>query len=140
MRCLHYVKIAFLCIPFELLRLEHEQILLDLFWACHKLSSDTIKFHRGKAVKQAEQAFKVAMQLSERKNHNKSFCAIRQLLSNMKDFVKSVIYYLRYVNKGTLSEMNLQENLVASKCDSSVVVSRKNSWCLCVHIIMIVSL
>ena len=91
------------------------------------MSSDTIKFHRGKAVKQAEQAFKVAMQLSERKNHNKSFCAIRQLLSNMKDFVKSVIYYLRYVNKGTLSEMNLQENLVASKCDSSVVVSRKNS-------------
>ena len=91
------------------------------------MSCDTIKFHRGKAVKQAEQAFKVAMQLSERKNHNKSFCAIRQLLNNMKDFVKSVIYYLRYVNKGTLSEMNLQENLVGSECDSSVVVSRKNT-------------
>ena len=36
--------------------------------------------------------------------------------------------------------MNLQENLVAPECDSSViVVSRKNTWCLCVHIIRIVS-
>ena len=78
------------------------------------MSSDTIKFHRGKAVKQAEQAFKVAiMQPSKRKNHNKSFCAMRQLLSKTKDFVKSVKYYLRYVNKGTLSEMNLQENLLS---------------------------
>ena len=91
------------------------------------MSSDTIKFHRGKAVKQAEQAFKVAMQLSERKNHNKSFSAMRQLLNKMKDFVKSVKYYLRYVNEGTVSEMNLPENLFASECDSSVVVSRKNT-------------
>ena len=113
MQCPHHVKIAFLFIPFKRLRLEHKQILLDLFWACHKLSSDTIKFHRGKAVKQAEQAFKVAMQPSKRKNHNKSFCAMRQLLSKTKDFVKSVKYYLRYVNKGTLSEMNLQENLLS---------------------------
>ena len=38
-----------------------------------------------------------------------------QLLYKMKDFVKSVKYYLRYVNKETLSEMNnLQENLSAS--------------------------
>ena len=51
---------------------------------------------------------------------------MNQLLNKTKDFVKSVKYYLRYVNKGTLSEMNLQENLVASECDSSVVVSRKN--------------
>ena len=36
-----------------------------------------------------------------------------QLLNKMKDFVKSVKYYLRYVNKETLSEMNLQENLSA---------------------------
>ena len=36
------------------------------------------------------------------------------LLNKMKDFVKSVKYYLRYVNKETLSEMNLQENLSAS--------------------------
>ena len=50
-----------------------------------------------------------------------------QLLHKMKDFVKSVKYYLTYVNKGTLLEMNLQENLVASECDSSVVVSRKNT-------------
>ena len=91
------------------------------------MSSDTIKFHRGKAVKQAEQAFKVAMQPSERINHNKSFCAMSQLLNKTNEFVKSVKYYLRYVNKGTLSEMNLQENLVASECDSSVVVSRKNT-------------
>ena len=91
MWCLHCVKIAFLFIPFEHLRLEHKQILLDLFWAHHKLSSDTIKFHRGKAAKQAEQAFKVTMQSSEQKNHNKSFCAIRQLLNKMKDLVKSVI-------------------------------------------------
>ena len=77
-------------------------------------------------VKQAKQAFKVAMQPSELKNHNKSFYAMNQLLNKTKDFVKSVKYYLRYVNKGTLSEMNLQENLVASECDSSVVVSRKN--------------
>ena len=98
------------------------------------MSCDTIKFHRGKAVKQAEQAFKVAMQLSERKNHNKSFCAIRQLLNNMKDFVKSVIYYLRYVNKGTLSEMNLQENLVGSECDSSVVFfKKKHMLFVCAH-------
>ena len=89
-------------------------------------------------VKQVEQAFKVAMQPSERKNHNKSFCAMSQLLNKTKDFVKSVKYYLRYVNKGTLSEMNMQENLVASECDSSVVVLRKNTCCLCVH--MIVSL
>ena len=41
LQCLHHVKIAFLFIPFEHLRLEHEQILLDLFRACHKLSSDT---------------------------------------------------------------------------------------------------
>ena len=50
-----------------------------------------------------------------------------QLLNKTNEFVKSVKYYLRYVNKGTLSEMNLQENLVASECDSSVVVSRKNT-------------
>ena len=31
------------------------------------------------------------------------------------------------MNKGTLSAMSLQENLVASECDSSVVVSRKNT-------------
>ena len=37
-----------------------------------------------------------------------------QLLNKMKDFVKSVKYYLRYVNKETLSEMNLQENRSAS--------------------------
>ena len=37
-----------------------------------------------------------------------------QLLNKMKDFVKSVKYYLRYVNKETLSELNLQENLSAS--------------------------
>ena len=140
MRCLYYIKIAFLLIPFEHLRLEHEQILLDLFRACCKLSSDTIKFHRGKAVKQAEQAFKVTMQPSEPKNHNKSFCALSQLLNKTKDFVKSVKYYLRYVNKGTLLQMKLQEHLVASECDSSVVVSRKNTRCLCLHIIMIVSL
>ena len=52
---------------------------------------------------------------------------MRQLLSKTKDFVKSVKYYLRYVNKGTLSEMNLQENLSAFECDSSAVVSRKNT-------------
>ena len=51
-----------------------------------------------------------------------------QLLNKTKDFVKSGKYYLRnYVNKGTQSEMKLQENLVASDCDSSVVVSRKNT-------------
>ena len=37
-----------------------------------------------------------------------------QLLNKMKDFVKSVKYYLRYVNKETLLEMNLQENRSAS--------------------------
>ena len=37
-----------------------------------------------------------------------------QLLNKIKDFVKSVKCYLRYVNKETLSEMNLQENLSAS--------------------------
>ena len=37
-----------------------------------------------------------------------------QLLNKKKDFVKSVKYYLRYVNKETLSEMNLQENLSVS--------------------------
>ena len=52
---------------------------------------------------------------------------MRQLLSKTKDFVKSVKYYLRYVNKGTQSAMKLQGNLVASDCDSSVVVSRKNT-------------
>ena len=67
------------------------------------------------------------MQPSERKNHNKSFCAMSQVLKKTKYFVKSVKYYLRYVNKGTLSEMNLQENIVGSECDSSVVVSRKNT-------------
>ena len=50
-----------------------------------------------------------------------------QLLNKMKDFVKRVKYYLRYVNKGTLSETNLQENFVASECDSSVVVSRQKT-------------
>ena len=39
---------------------------------------------------------------------------MNQSLNKMKDFVKSVKYYLRYVNKETLSEMNLQENLSAS--------------------------
>ena len=63
-----------------------------------------------------------------------------QLLNKTKDFVKSVKYYLRYVKKGTLLQMKLQEHLVASECDSSVVVSRKNTRCLCLHIIMIVSL
>ena len=50
-----------------------------------------------------------------------------QLLNKTKDFVKSGKYYLRNVNKGTQSEMKLQENLVAFDCDSSVVVSRKNT-------------
>ena len=51
-----------------------------------------------------------------------------QLLNKTKDFVKSGKYYLRNVNKGTQSAMKLQENLVASTdCDSSVVVSRKNT-------------
>ena len=46
----------------------------------------------------------------------------------MKDFVESVMILLEInVNKGTLSEINLQENLVGSECDSSVVVSRKNT-------------
>ena len=31
LQCLHHLKIAFLFIPFERLRLEHKQILLDLF-------------------------------------------------------------------------------------------------------------
>ena len=85
-------------------------------------------------VKQAEQAFKVAMQPSEWKNHNKSFCAISQLLNKMKDFVESGKYYFRYVNKGTLSEMKLQENLVGSECDSFVVVSRKKHMMfVCAH-------
>ena len=39
---------------------------------------------------------------------------MNQLLNKMKDFVKGVKYYLRYVNKETLLEMNLQENLSAS--------------------------
>ena len=57
-----------------------------------------------------------------------------QLLNKTKDFVKSTKYYFRYVNKGTLSEMNLQENLVASECDSSVVVSRKKHMMFgCAH-------
>ena len=50
-----------------------------------------------------------------------------QSLNKIKDFVKSVKYYLRYANKGTPLEMKLQENLVGSECDSSVVVSRKNT-------------
>ena len=57
-----------------------------------------------------------------------------QLLNKTKDFVKSVKYYLRYVNKGTLSEMNLQENLVASECDSSVVFfKKKHKLFVCAH-------
>ena len=67
------------------------------------------------------------MQPSEQKNHNKSFCAMSQLLNKMKVFVKSGKYYLRYVNKGSLSQMNLRENLSASERDSSVVVSRKTT-------------
>ena len=74
------------------------------------------------------------MQPSKPKNHNKSFCALSQLLNKTKDFVKRVKYYLRYVNKGTLSEMTLQENLVASECDSSVVASRKKHMMfVCAH-------
>ena len=37
-----------------------------------------------------------------------------QLLNKMKDFVKSVKYYLKYVNKGTPSEIKLQESLAVS--------------------------
>ena len=37
-----------------------------------------------------------------------------QLLNKMKDFVKSVKYYLRYVNKETPSEIKLQESLAVS--------------------------
>ena len=55
------------------------------------------------------------MQPREYKNHAKPFCAMSQLLNKTKDFVKSVKYYLRYVNKGTPSQMKLQENLVASE-------------------------
>ena len=55
------------------------------------------------------------MQPREYKIHAKPFCAMSQLLNKMKDFVKSVKYYLRYVNKGAPSEMKLQENLVASE-------------------------
>ena len=69
----YYVWLTFAIHAFEHLRLEHEHILLDLFWSCHKLSSDAIKFQRGKAVKQAEQAFKVAkQQKNKQKNHNKN--------------------------------------------------------------------
>ena len=45
------------CDAFECLRLEHEQILLDLFWACHKLRSDIIQFQRGKAGKASRTSF-----------------------------------------------------------------------------------
>ena len=55
------------------------------------------------------------MQPREYKILAKPFCAMSQLLNKMKDFVKSVKYYLRYVHKGTPSEMKLQENLVASE-------------------------
>ena len=65
------------------------------------------------------------MQPREYKIHAKPFCAMSQLLSKMKDFVKSVKYYLRYVNKGAPSEMKLQENLMLHLSDSSVVFSRK---------------
>ena len=54
-------------------------------------------------------------------------------LNKMKDFVKSVKYYWRYVNKWTPLEMKLQENLVGSECDSSVVVSRKKNMFMCAH-------
>ena len=74
-----------------------------------------------------EQDFKVSRQPSKRKNLQKSFCDISQLLNKTKDFVKRLKYDLRYVKKGTLSKMKLQENLVVSECDSSVVVSRKNT-------------
>ena len=55
---------------------------------------------------------------------------MRQLLSKTKDFVKSVKYYLRYVNKGTLSEMNLQENLLSV----TVLLSfqeKTHDFCVC---------
>ena len=57
-----------------------------------------------------------------------------QLLNKTKDFVKSAKYYFRYVNKGTLSEMKLQENLVASEWHSSVVFfKKKHMMFVCAH-------
>ena len=128
LQCLHHVKIAFLFIPLVRFRLEHEQILLDLLWAYvrNAISWALTQVSQSKQNKQAEQAFKVEMQQSERKNHNESFCAMSQLLNKMKDFVKRVKYYLRYVNKGTLSEVNLQENFVASAFQD-----KKHDVCVC---------
>ena len=53
----YYVWLTFAIHAFEHLRLEHEHILLDLFWSCHKLSSDAIKFQRGKAGKASRTSF-----------------------------------------------------------------------------------
>ena len=49
--------------------------------ACHKLSSDTIKFHRGKAGKASRTSFQGHNAAKRAKNHNKCFCAMNQLLN-----------------------------------------------------------
>ena len=57
-----------------------------------------------------------------------------QLLNKMKDFVKSVKYYLRYVNKGTVSEMNLQENLQVLHLSVTVLLlfqEKTHDVCVC---------
>ena len=57
------------------------------------------------------------------------------VIKENKDFVKCVNYYLRYVNKGTLSEMNLQENLVTTECDTVLLSfqGETHDVCLCAH-------
>ena len=67
------------------------------------------------------------MQPSERKNHNKSFCAnVSQLLNKAKDCQKCKILLEIGKQRNSVGDMNLQENLVVSERDSSVVVSREN--------------
>ena len=57
---IHRVEIAFLSISCDLLRIEREQILLDL--TCHKLTSDTS--FTAKKKRRAERAFHVAKRTS----------------------------------------------------------------------------
>ena len=59
--------------------------------ACHKLSSDTIKFHRGKAGKASRTSYQGHNAAEWAKNHNKSFWAMSQLLINKMNCQKCEI-------------------------------------------------
>ena len=91
---LHGVDIEFLFLSFELLRLERQQILLDLDLLQIDLWNE---FHGRKAVLKASGTSFSSREAADRTSDKieVSLRAASQILNKTKDFFESLKYYLR---------------------------------------------